>query len=408
MAAMISGNEEVSKHVVSPAKVSVTTFITVIWVCAVFAITFSIARIAVRFQAFRRLYADDWLVLFALVALLANTTLWQVGRHIMYETINIFSGQVLQPRPGFEQRIEKWMHINVAAILLFYSGLWAVKLSFLAFFRRMGSKVRNQKAVWNAVTGITVAAYIVCVAIYPYKCQTSNLTYVIGEMYRPSAIAYYKNVLKVSLAMDVVTDALSMSRHSLELTETDACVIVMAVPINIFWMVQINLRQKVAIASVFLITIIIVIFAIIRVTLINSASYQIDMSWLHLWTSIEQTISIIVACLVSFRALFTKSGHRLRAMKHSGERSYSWPFSRMTSFFSRTSTRGSSSSEASQEILQRTEHSLLKRHGSTIHAYASKEPPWYPRSPAFETPDFAEKLILPPNAVHVRRDVSVV
>lgn len=76
------------------------------------------------------------------------------------------------------------------------------------------------------------------------------------------------------------------------------------------------------------------VFAIVRVAVISSHSYEPDQSWLYLWSSIEQTISVLphaihysphesntlilylaimVACLASFRALFVKqntSAHR--------------------------------------------------------------------------------------------------
>ena len=56
------------------------------------------------------------------------------------------------------------------------------------------------------------------------------------------------------------------------------------------WKVQISLRQKLGLAAIFSITVIIMIFAIIRVVLVSSLSQQPDQTWLYMWSAIEQTV----------------------------------------------------------------------------------------------------------------------
>ena len=97
----------------------------------------------------------------------------------MYEMINVFSGLNF-PSPTFPGRMQRWLHIFLSSTVLFYTGLWAVKLSFLVFFRRLGNKVRNQKVLWWTVLGVTVATYIVCLGCYPYQCQTRTVEYMMG------------------------------------------------------------------------------------------------------------------------------------------------------------------------------------------------------------------------------------
>lgn len=107
----------------------------------------------------------------------------------------------------------------------------------------------------------------------------------------PGAIAFDRNTLRWNMIMDVVTDALSPSAvvprtGQYQLT----CTPVILVPVKLLWNVQISLRKKVALAGVFSITLIIMVFAIIRVVVVSSFSHQLDQTWLYMWSSIEQTV----------------------------------------------------------------------------------------------------------------------
>lgn len=71
------------------------------------------------------------------------------------------------------------------------------------------------------------------------------------------------------------------------------------------WNVQISLRQKMALAGLFCITFVIMVFAVIRVAVVSAASQRPDPTWLYMWSSIEQTVceyfvragSRVVQCL---------------------------------------------------------------------------------------------------------------
>ena len=100
-------------------------------------------------------------------------------------------------------------------------------------------------------------------------------------------------------------------------------------------------RKNAALICIFSLTVITTVFAIVRVTVISSLTRQPDTSWAYMWSSIEQCIgkrssppsnrncvtctsmglsfhpAIVVACLASFRNLFTQQGSRLREPKYS-------------------------------------------------------------------------------------------
>lgn len=56
------------------------------------------------------------------------------------------------------------------------------------------------------------------------------------------------------------------------------------------WKVQISLRQKLALGGIFLLTVVIMIFAVLRAVLVTSATNRIDPIWLYLWSYIEQIV----------------------------------------------------------------------------------------------------------------------
>lgn len=108
----------------------------------------------------------------------------------------------------------------------------------------------------------------------------------------------------------------------------------MLVPVNLLWKVRLSIRKKLALGGIFSVTVIIMVFAIVRVIVISSYSPQPDQSWLYMWSSVEQAVcksilsqlletapvddgepgshstihtAIMVACLASFPSLFGNS-----------------------------------------------------------------------------------------------------
>ncbi len=139
---------------------------------------FFAARIGVRIKVFRRLYVDDGLVLAALLFLLVNAILAQVGRDSVELSYAVISGQINPPPADFPKRTEGYLRETIATIIFFFSGLWAIKLSFLVFFKRLGQNVRHQKPVWWTVLAITGTTYLVCLGTIDYRCLGGPYSYI--------------------------------------------------------------------------------------------------------------------------------------------------------------------------------------------------------------------------------------
>jgi hypothetical protein len=63
-------------------------------------------------------------------------------------------------------------------IVFFHIGLWAIKLSFLAYFQWLGQNMSNQKIVWWTTLAITVATDLASFDSIEYHCPTGSILYV--------------------------------------------------------------------------------------------------------------------------------------------------------------------------------------------------------------------------------------
>lgn len=137
-------------------------------------------RLYVQFTSFRRLYIGDFLVVFAWTIILTAAVIWQVEGHVLYELYAISAG-LEDFTPAFLPRYNTFMRFLAPLEVLFYSGLWCIKFSFLAFFYRLSCKVKSIRVWWYIVMLMTASVYIASVADIEYKCSLGGIEYIIGE-----------------------------------------------------------------------------------------------------------------------------------------------------------------------------------------------------------------------------------
>lgn len=159
-------------------------------------------------KAFRRLYADDFLVLFSWLLLLATAIIWQCVSNDLYQMLAVNSGHLSPPPATFNTDSERYLKSSLPIIIFFYTGLWSVKLSFLLFFRRLGNKVRGQKLHWWIVTGFTLVTWCTCIGTIQYDCLVLPFTKIVLSCSGLGAIKFQRITLKFNCAIDVFTDAM--------------------------------------------------------------------------------------------------------------------------------------------------------------------------------------------------------
>ena len=94
--------------------------------------------------------------------------------------------------------------------------------------------------------------------------------------------------LRFSTAMDLITDAL-----------------IIALPLYLAMRVQLPLADKLALAGIFSLGFIIMLFAIIRIAVTNQHNSHPETSWLNLWSQIEASVAVIISALAPFKSLYT-------------------------------------------------------------------------------------------------------
>ena len=152
-------------------------------------------RLYVRLKSFRRLYSDDYLVFAAWLMLLAFAIIWQIEAPTLYLQYNVQSG--LAPfTPGFINRDTELLRSIAPVSILFYSCLWAVKISLLLFFRRLGSNVKGQRIWWWSIFVVTLLAWAACIGDLNWRCSFGSYYWIYVTCKFPSELLTLANALK--------------------------------------------------------------------------------------------------------------------------------------------------------------------------------------------------------------------
>lgn len=174
-------------------------------VCTVF-LTF---RVIARWRGHGRLFWDDACSVFAGALVVTTAGLWQWAVRDIYYILNVAAG--LAPLAvDFPQRLLRGQKAAFIVELFFYSSLFIVKLSFLLFFRRLGSNVRNQKYVWWPALALSVVCYLVSIGDVQYECLINTtaehlMTYCTTQ----EAIRFTTVTLIINCVLDVLSDIAS-------------------------------------------------------------------------------------------------------------------------------------------------------------------------------------------------------
>ncbi|KAF2136435.1 uncharacterized protein K452DRAFT_279988 [Aplosporella prunicola CBS 121167] len=291
----MSAHTGVSSTVPQPAKVHEHVFMGVLWGGFAAGTVFSGLRFLMRFKTFRRFYLDDALVLSAWLITLVIAVIWQVVADDMYLDNRVASGRQYPPA-DFIPRVERFLKSSAAIVFLFYTTLWTIKLSFLFFFRRLYMNMGKLVGVWWGILTFTIAAWACCVGTIDYNCLVDDLVNIADHCSGLKEIKFQRDTLIANCVLDVATD-----------------LAITSIPISMLWKVRVSGRRKAGLAAVFCVTIITMVFAIVRVAVISSLTVQPDMSWLYMWSNIEIFAALIVACLGSFRSLFHSQHSAKRA-----------------------------------------------------------------------------------------------
>ena len=123
----------------------------------------------IRVSKFHRLYADDWMFLFAVGFLIAGTTMVFLTLPYNQTEVNVGAG-VEAPPPDFAHQLDFDVKFQDAASLLVNASIFSVKFSFLLFFRRLLERTGKLQRYWWFTFIITVPSAIVCMCTEFIAC----------------------------------------------------------------------------------------------------------------------------------------------------------------------------------------------------------------------------------------------
>lgn len=129
------------------------TFLGINWTLFALCIFFFASRLWIRWVCFRRLFVEDYLMVFATVLLTAIEALSQRYSDNIYNLMAWVNGDyptnTLADLVAFERQTEAMLESCGSAIILFIVGFYIIKVNFLLFFYRMGDRLlRIYRIMW--------------------------------------------------------------------------------------------------------------------------------------------------------------------------------------------------------------------------------------------------------------------
>ena len=135
------------------------------------AILTAAGRTLIRIQRFRRLFVDDGFLLLAVVCLCVSVVFTYVQTPYMYTQINVEAGIIPAPSDILDQLVMDQKYQDTAAVFT-WTVIYAVKFSFLFFFRYLIRRQRTSTIHWWVALAILIPAYVSCVVTPFIACAT--------------------------------------------------------------------------------------------------------------------------------------------------------------------------------------------------------------------------------------------
>lgn len=257
-------------------KIYVGTLTTII--PATFAVC---ARFLARWMAGIQYWWDDWMVVIALVDCWAMTAL----RLVM---VGHF-GQGKHAADLPPETVVKYDKSFIAVQMLYFVDVVATKAAFLfLYYRIFGVKVWFRRTLYF-LAFLIIGYFIACPIIAVAGC---------------TPVSYYWDKNQSGSCIDEVKfyRANGIANVILDF-------IIFCLPVPLTLRLNTTLRQRLIISSIFILGFFVCIISIIRIVAFEGSNPN-DMTWstveTSMWSSIEQALSIICACLPTLRPLFQR------------------------------------------------------------------------------------------------------
>ena len=144
------------------------------------AIVVASIRLILQARVNRRLYLDDYILIFACISLTAGTVLgyanvgnlyWSEG--LNYNPTHIY--YLLEEHVDVAAHIDVYEGLGFSYPTLLWITIFAIKLAYLVFLRRLIDRVLPLIMYWRIVLGVTIVSFLVCVVSMHLGCMKRGL-----------------------------------------------------------------------------------------------------------------------------------------------------------------------------------------------------------------------------------------
>ncbi|KAI9894310.1 MAG: hypothetical protein M1814_003066 [Vezdaea aestivalis] len=241
----------------------------------------SAIRIGIRLKQFGKLHADDYLVILAMILTIALKIVYHFGLISLLEVQDLTIRQMYGST--YFKVGRRYMKLQLAGSYVYWTTIWTIKLSVLAFFKRLGNNIKSMEILWWFTMVFTILSYIGSLISYQFFCHSFGILDCIAAKNIRLALLSFR----FSTTVDIISDFF-----------------IILLPVFLLWNVQIPLKKKLVLISLLCASFIIMGAAGIRFAVVNRKNALPAPQWNAVWCSVEVGVALIVCNLVSFRSLF--------------------------------------------------------------------------------------------------------
>lgn len=269
----------------SAAIVSKSGLTATIWSTFAVATIFLAVRLVLRWRHNNRFLADDYLIIFAWLCFIAQTTLqtWQLDA--MWYVTYLDFGYIPDTDPAREYQAKEMARWQFPVTALFWTVLWSVKASVLVTFYKLVHPIWWLRRSLYAVAVFTFVSYVVCWVVYVVTRESPHDTYVLET---PTAEHKARASVIYATTVDMASDLM-----------------IAMLPMSILPSLHLSRGKKVGIGATFALGLLVVAVAIVRMTQ-AVCGMGVDHVGVALWSAVETATAIVVGSLLSLGGLWTR------------------------------------------------------------------------------------------------------
>ncbi|CAF9906088.1 hypothetical protein IMSHALPRED_004073 [Imshaugia aleurites] len=254
-------------------------YLSISWTFTGLAILLSVGRFIIRKRVLEGLRMDDLTHAFAVIVLIPYQS---IGTLIYPVSIQL-EAYGATTSPASIATFEKLFRLELAGQFLFWIILYAVKFTFLIFFRQIFGVNRVFMKWWWALFVYTWLAFVASFLTALWVCGDPSDLFVLEKCIAPRTSHIVNNYAEVAFSLNVSSD-----------------LAIIILPVYFLRDLQMRLGKKIAVGLLFSVGMLIVVIEALRLGTGDPGGVQkLD----SVYNVLEPAIAVIVACLPIYKSV---------------------------------------------------------------------------------------------------------